>query len=449
MANETDTPSGEVSEEGKQRSVQSSGELSCGSDQSQSLSEYAPAWLRMDPELSRAVLAKTEEEILGSLSALMRSKIEHEKAQRALARTLLEIEQAKQDVAGVKRQIIVAEDELNTRMAEHGRIVDEISRTQDQLQTNRSEYLQSQDDLIAIKKEIEEARSEKTVASTELGELQLQQRTMRAEIEGLKTEVAVLQGERRTASEQLEPIRKELDERLAAREAIIQQITVMERHFAELTSTRDVRESERDAALTDQINVSPVEGPAAEKEPERDVVLTDQGNLSPVEEPALPLVKNQPLPAVIPSWDSYRLESEFFTEERLDANRVAHLVSELPGIENTLVVRQFGAVLGSDLPQSLSDQLKTPGRDYELLFKNWPNRVQERKNEGTQITTFPAGDEFLTATQTEDIFLIASHEGPRLHPGVEEKLAVVAEELAKMYPASASSSGKDRLVESA
>jgi hypothetical protein len=27
-----------------------------------------------------------------------------------------------------------------------------------------------------------------------------------------------------------------------------------------------------------------------------------------------------------------------------------------------------------------------------------------------------------------------SHERPKLHPGVEEKLAVVAEELDKMYP---------------
>jgi hypothetical protein len=154
----------------------------------------------------------------------------------------------------------------------------------------------------------------------------------------------------------------------------------------------------------------------------------------PESDPALPLLTNEPLPAVITTWDSYRLESEFFTEETLEANRVAHLVSELPGIENVLVVRQRGAVLAGSLPEGLSNHLKTPGRDYQRLFSNWPNRAQERRSSSTQIVTFQIGDEFLTATQANDIFLVASHERPKLHPGVEEKLVVVAEELDKMYP---------------
>ena len=101
MANEID-PAGGVSEEERQKSVQSSGEITLGLEQSQHLSEegYAPPWLRMDPELSRTVLSKTEEELLGALAALMRNKIEHEKAQRALANTVLEIERARQEVAG-------------------------------------------------------------------------------------------------------------------------------------------------------------------------------------------------------------------------------------------------------------------------------------------------------------------------------------------------------------
>ncbi len=39
-------------------------------------------WLRMDPSLTRAVLAKTEEELLGGLAALMRNKVEHEQVSR-------------------------------------------------------------------------------------------------------------------------------------------------------------------------------------------------------------------------------------------------------------------------------------------------------------------------------------------------------------------------------
>jgi hypothetical protein len=154
----------------------------------------------------------------------------------------------------------------------------------------------------------------------------------------------------------------------------------------------------------------------------------------PEPKPSLPLLTNQPLPAVIPTWDSYRLESEFFTEEALDGNRVAHLVSELPGIENVLVVRQGGAVLGGSFPERLSIHLKTPGRDYEQLFNNWPNRTQKRKNLSTHIATLRVEDEFLTVTQANEIFLVVSHERPKLHAGVEEKLAVVAEELDTMYP---------------
>lgn len=582
MANETD-PLGGVSEEERQKSVQSSGEITLGLEQSQHLSEegYAPPWLRMDPELSRTVLSKTEEELLGALSALMRNKIEHEKAQRALANTVLEIERARQEVAGVKRQVAAAEDELTTRLAEHDRVADEIERARAELQAERSKYLESQDELIAIKKEIEQARSEKAAASEVLAELQLGQRTVRAEIESLQGQVAGLHDERHSALQQFEPIRKELDERLVAREALIEQITTMERHIAELTSTRDIRmnaqrialvghgtESMRDeiqqlkteieriekerirlanerdrvesefAGLQGRLNLArssyaetlerldearaalavtekehdkavsklqdvhepetkPLElraEPAGEqqqtpeqvivnqantlgqegtvKEPAEELAVREQGDEAvpgdltqepaldkpehepelkeptqepnepapepvvkePEPEPALPLLTNEPLPAVIATWDPYRLESEFFTEETLDAHRVAHLVSELPGIENVLIVRQRGAVLAGNLPERLRDHLKTPDRDYERLFCAWSNRAQERKNAGTQTGTFQVEDEFLTATQANAIFVIVSHERPRLHPGVEEKLVAVAEELDKMYP---------------
>jgi archaellum component FlaC len=564
MANETDAPGG-VAEEEKQKSDQSLGELTLGSERSPHLSEegYAPPWLRMDPELSRTVLSKTEEELLGSLSALMRNKIEYEKAQRALAHTALEIDQAKQEVAGIKRQVTAAEDELNTRQADHERVVQEIVQARSELQEERSKYLEFQNELIGIRNEIDQARKEKTAASDELAELELQQRTVRAGIESLKSEAATLHGERHKILQQVEPLREELDERLIAREALIQQITTMERHIAELTSTRDIRmnaqrialvghgtesmrdeiqqlkseieriekerirlANERDMVETEfaglQSRLSSARSSYAEtlekldearaalavteresdeavsklqrvhqqepkplqviaeseshQEPEEAVInqadrLTEEPGLKePVQEfvpekhvaeplhcepvqgpvltepaqepvakelepdPALPLLTDEPLPAVSPSWDSYRLESEFFTEETLEANRVTHLVSELPGIENVLVIRQRGAVLAGSLPERLSDHLKTPGRDYERLFSNWPNPTQERKSASTPILTFRIGDEFLTVTQANDIFLVVSHEGRKLHPGVEEKLAIVAEELDKMYP---------------
>jgi predicted nucleic acid-binding Zn-ribbon protein len=564
MANETDNPAGK-SDQAKENPVQSSDEVTLGLQQSHQLSEegYTPPWLRMDPELSRSVLSKTEEELLGTLSALMRHKVEHEKAQRALANTVLEIQQAKQEVAGVKRQIVTAEDELSARLADQERVTHEVEQARSELQAERSKYLEFQDELIAIRNEIEEAQKEKGAASAQLSELQLQHGSVRAEIDGLKREIAALHDECHSVAQQVEPVRKELDERLMAREALIEQITTMERHIAELTSTRDIRtnaqrialvgrgtESMRDeiqqlkteieriekerirlagerdrvesefAALQSRLSSArssysetlekldearaalavtekehneavarsvqeqqtkppPVSAEPAEKQPAKpeEVVVAPANTLlpepalnkppqeltlreqmheplpregapepvsdEPVPEPAakesepdpaLPLLTGEPLPAVLSTWDSYPLESEFFTEETLDANRVAQLISELPAIENVLVVRQGGPVLAGNLPDRLSDHLKTPGRDYERLFGNWPNRTQERKTASAQILTFQVGHEFLTATQAHDIFLVVSHERPRLHPGVEEKLAVVAEELDKMYP---------------
>jgi predicted nucleic acid-binding Zn-ribbon protein len=564
MANESDNPV-EKSDEAKENPVQSSGEVALGLQQSHQLSEegYAPPWLRMDPELSRSVLSKTEEELLGTLSALMRHKVEHEKAQRALANTILEIDRAKQEVAGVKRQIVAAEDELSARLADQERVTHEIEHARSELQAERSKYLEFQDELIAIRNEIEEAQKERAAASAQLSELQLQHGSVRAEIDGLKREIAALHDERHSVVQQVEPVRKELDERLMAREELIEQITTMERHIAELTSTRDIRtnaqrialvgrgtESMRDEiqqlkteieriekerirlaeerdrvesefaalqsrlssarssyaetlekldearaalAVTEKehneavaksgqeqqtksppVSAEPTEKQPAKpeevgvvpantllpepalKEPPQELTLTEQmdeplpregapGSVfdepvpepaakEPEPDPALPLLTGEPLPAVISTWDSYRLESEFFTEETLDANRVAQLVSELAAIENVLVVRQRGPVLAGGLPDRLNDHLKTPGRDYERLFGNWPNQTQESKTASTRMLTVQVGHEFLTATQANDIFLIVSHERPRLHPGVEEKLAVVAEELDKMYP---------------
>src|SRR4029077_16566266 len=168
-----------------------------------------------------------------------------------------------------------------------------------------------------------------------------------------------------------------------------------------------VREQRDEAPLGDLMPQPALDKPEHEpelKEPTPEALLNEPAPepvaKEPEPEPALPLLTNEPLPAVIPTWDPYPLESEFFTEETLDAHRVAHLVSQLPGIENVLIVRQRGAVLAGSLPERLSDHLKTPDRDYGRLFSTWPNRTQERKNASAQTETFQVADEFLTVTQS-------------------------------------------------
>src|ERR1700693_4398422 len=73
-------------------------------------------WLRIDPSLTRAVLAKTEEELLGSLAALMRNKVEHEQASRRFAQIQIDTEQTKHELETIKEQIRRAEGEVATRL---------------------------------------------------------------------------------------------------------------------------------------------------------------------------------------------------------------------------------------------------------------------------------------------------------------------------------------------
>src|SRR5260221_324954 len=84
-----------------------------------------------------------------------------------------------------------------------------------------------------------------------------------------------------------------------------------------------VREQRDEAALGDLMPQPALDKPEHEpelKEPTQEPLLNE-----PEPEPALSLLTNEPLPAVIPTSDPYPLESEFFTEETLDAHRVSAL----------------------------------------------------------------------------------------------------------------------------
>jgi predicted nucleic acid-binding Zn-ribbon protein len=151
----------------------------------------------------------------------------------------------------------------------------------------------------------------------------------------------------------------------------------------------------------------------------------------------LPLFLSHPVPAVAASWDSYVLESEFFTEDNLDAAKVAELVTTLPGVEHSLIVQQFGPLLADRFPQRLHSLFQVPRRDYSLLYDRLPNKVRDYPNLATRLSTYQIGDEFLTLSGAKDVFLAITHEVPVLRPGVPEKIAIVAEELGKMYPGQA------------
>jgi hypothetical protein len=250
-------------------------------------------WLRMDPSLTRAVLAKTEEELLGSLAALMRNKVEYEQASRRFAQIQIETEQAKRELATIKEQIRYAEEEVATRLHEQSRINEEIVR--------------------------------------------------------LRQELAILRQE-----------------------------------------------------------PSGTEG--------------------------LPLLFGAEAYPIAPGWDSYPLESEFHTDEELDARKVAELVSQLPGLEGCLIIKNHGPVLASEMPERLHGHLKVPDRDYTLLFERLEKKVEDLNLQNAHLATFDLGQEALTVTQANHAFVLVNHRQTRLRPGMPEKLASIAYEVAQMYP---------------
>jgi hypothetical protein len=262
-------------------------------------------WLRMDPSLTRAVLAKTEEELLGSLAALMRNKVEYEQASRRFAQIQLETEQAQQELATIKEQIRYAEEEVATRLHEQSRINEEIVRVRQELTILRQEHSE-----------------------------------------------------------------------------------------AEAPGTAKQSQTKEDLALLFGAETHPV----------------------------------------APEWDSYPLESEFHTDEQLDARKVAELVSQLPGLEGCLIVKNHGPVLASQMPERFHAHLKVPDRDYTLLFERLEKKVEDLNLPNAHLATFDLGQEALTVTQANHAFVLVNHRQTKLRPGMPEKLASVALAVAQMYP---------------
>ena len=62
-------------------------------------------WFHMEPDITRAVISKAEEELLSSLSALMRNRVENEKLQRQMTASMQAIDDAKKEHVAIKNQI--------------------------------------------------------------------------------------------------------------------------------------------------------------------------------------------------------------------------------------------------------------------------------------------------------------------------------------------------------
>jgi predicted nuclease with TOPRIM domain len=480
-------------------------------------------WLRMDPSLTRAVLAKTEEELLGSLAALMRNKVEHEQASRRLAQTQIDAEQAKHELGTIKEQIRQAEEEVATRLNEQTRMNEEIVRVRDELAVLHRDHHQHSESVAGLKNEAGQIRQSLDEAHRRLAGVRdaadahlVLHRESLAQLTQLKKEKAVLE-------ESLVPLQAEIDERIRAREALIAEAVLLHqqvsdlathknRHAAELSQLEashhelqgkvdgaradhgsllsqieelrgtlgrhTAERAELEAALRDlrneigganeerqrlQHSIAEQEtvvgnllarkqtleqGVAEANDQQRalqaDVAslearfreLTDAAEKAEQERVAegLPLLFGTEPHHIAAEWDPYPLESEFHTDEVLDAKMVAKLVSMLPGLEGCLIVKNQGPVLASQMPERIHGLLKVPDRNYHLLFERLQNKVEEYNLQGARLATFDLGGEGLTIAQSNQAFVFVNHRQAKLRPGMPHKLASIASEVAKMYP---------------
>lgn len=368
--------------------------------------EQVHTWLRLDPSLTSAVLAKTEEELLGGLAALMRNKVETENAVRRLAQILTETGQAQKELERIRQQVRHAEGELAVRMDEHQRVKEQVLESQALLRVRQEQVAEYREMWISLQADAERVRRElaqlyapvrnalpEPAAITGTEERLAQ---VRAEVDAASREKEELEAESRRLGEQRNQLSGEVAD-LRREVDTLKDRTVLESYAAQL------RDAEAVATRADEKNIG------------------------------LPLWFGQPLPPVAKGFDPYRLESEFFSDEPLDAQAVTELVAKLPGLDGCLVVQNRGPVLASRLAEHYYEQLRVPNRDYSLLFGRLPNRRDDLRMPGGRVAIYQLENGFMTLTQADHIFMITTSGQPRLKPGMPHKLVTIARELAKMY----------------
>jgi hypothetical protein len=120
-----------------------------------------------------------------------------------------------------------------------------------------------------------------------------------------------------------------------------------------------------------------------------------------------------------------RLREIFMTEDQLDAPQVASLVAAFPKVNSAMVMLADGTVLGGNVPDGyhLETALQVPAIMKSVQEFNRNLRSQE-------ISAFTLlGDRPFTLFAEGNIYLLISHQGRGLLPGVRERIGEVARAL--------------------
>jgi hypothetical protein len=126
-----------------------------------------------------------------------------------------------------------------------------------------------------------------------------------------------------------------------------------------------------------------------------------------------------------------RLREIFMTEDHLDAPQVAHLLAAFPKVNSAMVMLGDGTVLGGNVPDGY--HLETALRDAPVIMRS----VQEfnrrlRRHETSAFTLL--GDPPVTLFAEGKVYIMISHEGRGLLPGVRQRIGEVARALDAVVP---------------
>jgi hypothetical protein len=120
-----------------------------------------------------------------------------------------------------------------------------------------------------------------------------------------------------------------------------------------------------------------------------------------------------------------RLREIFMTEEQLDARRVADLLAAFPRVNTAMVMLGEGTVLGGSLPEgyNLETALRAP-----VIMRSVREFDRKLRSNGTSAFTL-LGDRPVTLFAEGNVYILISHEGRGLLPGVRQRIAEVASAL--------------------
>jgi hypothetical protein len=120
-----------------------------------------------------------------------------------------------------------------------------------------------------------------------------------------------------------------------------------------------------------------------------------------------------------------RLREIFMTEDQLDPAQVAHLVAAFPKVSSAMVMLADGTVLGGNVPDGyhLEAALRAP-----LIMRSVQEFNRKLRSQETSAFTL-LGDTPVTLFAEGNVYILISHQGRGLLPGVRQRIGEVARAL--------------------